>query len=336
MVADRRERGVALLLALLTLVLLSVVVVDFTFSSQVAYRRAVTWIDARRAALVADAGVALAAEVLSQDFSMNNVDTFADIWARELPPIETGAGQLTIRIEDEQGKLNLNALASGALSPAGRRAQALFDLVRVDPALAFALADWVDRNREPGPSALAAEDSWYAALVPPYTPRNQELASFAELALVRGFDAGVLAAIRPVATALPGGDTKINANTAPRAVLAALDPRLADDFLLTRILETRALAPLTTVASLRAVDGMQAFSAAELARLFTFSSNWFRVRSTGRSGAALRSVEALLYRENGISRPVYLLRRRGPNIVGADSDEAAPIDDAGLLGGHPS
>ena len=39
----RGERGVALLLALLTMVLLAVVVMEFTFSTQVSYRRAAMW-----------------------------------------------------------------------------------------------------------------------------------------------------------------------------------------------------------------------------------------------------------------------------------------------------
>src|SRR5205085_6993531 len=191
----RGERGIALLLSLLVMVLLTVIVIEFTFSTQVDYRRAAMWVNGRRAALVADGGVMLASEVLRQDSLFGITDSLSDIWARELPPIDTGAGMLSVRIEDEQSKLNLNTLATGALSPAGRQFQSLLDKLQLDPSLAYPLADWLDKNHDPGPG-LGAEDDWYASATPPYLPRNGMMRSYAELALVRGFTPAVLAKIR--------------------------------------------------------------------------------------------------------------------------------------------
>jgi len=330
--ARRSEHGIALLLALLTMVLLTVIVIEFTFTSQVGYRRAAMWVAGRRAALVADGGVMLAAEVLRQDFALGNTDSLNDIWARELPPIDTGAGMLAVRIEDEQGKLNLNDLATGSLSPAGRRFQALLQNLGLDQALASPVADWVDRNNDPGPGALAAENDWYARAAPPYAPRNGMMRSYAELALVRGFTPAVLARLRRFVTVLPAADVKVNANTAPPEVLAAMDPRLGDTLLVQRLVDARRASPFTKAASMRLVGGMEGFSEEELGRLFSFSSRWFRVRSTGDVTGAMRSAEALLERNDGNSKIVYLLPRRGPNIVGLDSGIRARIDDAGLTG----
>jgi general secretion pathway protein K len=326
------QRGVALLLAMLTMVLLTVVVLEFTVSTQVQYRRAVMWLKTRRADLVAEGGVMLAAELLHHDSLLGKTDSLADLWARELPPIDTGGGMLSVRIEDEQGKLNANSLATGALSPPGRRFQALLENLALDPGLAFALADWVDRNREPGASALAAEDGWYSAQETPLTARNAPLRSFAEMALVRGFSPTVLARLRRHVTVLPNPDLKVNPNTASPEVLAALDSRLSDESLVRRLVEARRLSPFTSTEALRAVEGMQAFSAADIEGLFSFSTRWFRVRSTGDVDGAMRSVEALLNRESGGVRVMYLLPRRGPNIGGVDSAIRARIDDAGLFG----
>src|SRR5687767_2599717 len=63
----RGERGVALLVAVLATALLTVTVMEFTYSSQVGYRRAAHWLEAERARLAAESGIALAAEVLSFD-----------------------------------------------------------------------------------------------------------------------------------------------------------------------------------------------------------------------------------------------------------------------------
>jgi general secretion pathway protein K len=326
------QRGVALLLALLTMVLMAVVVMEFTVSTQVDYRRAAMWLAGRRAALLADGGVTLAGEVLHQDFAFGNTDSLTDIWARELPPIDTGAGMLAVRIEDEQGKLNLNALAAGALSPGGRRFQALLTRLGMDTALASPLADWLDRNRDPGPGSLAAENDWYAQRPIPYEPRNGPMRSYAELALVRGFEPSVLARLRRFVTVLPEVDSKVNANTAPAEVLAVVDPRLDDESLVHRLIEARNAKPFSKPGAMRAVGGMESFSEDELDRLFTVSSRWFRVRATGDVAGAMRSAEALLERDNGVSKIVYLLPRRGPNIVGLDSGIRARIDDTGLLG----
>lgn len=331
----RGERGVALLLALLTMVLLTVLVVEFTFSTQVQYRRAAMWVAGRRAELIAEAGLELAAEVLAEDYRLTNTDSPADLWARALPPINTGAGMLTVRIEDEQGKLNLNALSTGALSPPGRRYQALLDRLHLDHNLAFPLADWVDKNREAGPSPLAAEDEYYGSIAPPaapYTTRNGPLHSFAELALVRGYTPPVLAALRCCVTAFPDSELHVNVNTAPPAVLAAMDPRLEDESIVKRIVEVRAQHPFSSASALRLVEGMQDFQREELERMFSFQSQWFRVRSTGDVDGAMRSVEALVARVNGKTSVVYLLPRLGPNIVGADSAIRARLDDGSLFG----
>jgi general secretion pathway protein K len=329
----RGERGVALLLALLTMVLLTVVVIEFTVSSQVDYRRAATWVAGRRAALLADGGITLAGELLHYDASLSATDSLQDVWAREIPPVDTGAGMLAVRIEDEQGKLNLNGLATGALSPAGRRFHALLQRLELDPALAAPLADWVDRNKDPGPGPLAAEAEWYSQQQPPYLPRNGPLRSYAELALVRGFTPEVLARLRRFVTVLPDLDLKVNANTAPPEVLASMDPRLDDEGIVKRLIDARTARPFSKPASMALVGGMEAFPLEEIERLFTFRSAWFRVRATGEVSGAMRSTEALLDRSGANPKIVYLLPRRGPNIVGLDSGIRARIDDASLFGG---
>ena len=63
---------------------------------------------------------------------------------------------------------------------------------------------------------------------PPYLAANRPLTDLAELALVRGFDDGVRARLRPFVTALPRF-TAVNANTASPEVLAAVVEGLSLD-----------------------------------------------------------------------------------------------------------
>ncbi|HYC57564.1 MAG TPA: type II secretion system minor pseudopilin GspK [Candidatus Binatia bacterium] len=327
------ERGVALLLALLTMVLLTVVVVEFTFATQVGYRRAATWLLAKRAALIAEGGIILASEVLAQDYFIDPyVDSLADLWARELPPIDTGSGRLLVRIEDEQGRFNLNSLVLRSRSAQWQSYRTLLQILNLDPALVEPVGDWIDRDKQPGGNA-GAEDAYYSALERPYTARNGQLQSFAELALVRGYDPMVLATLRPLVTALPLDDTKINPNTAPALVLRSLHPHLADETLVTNLIEHRRLQPFKKLEDVLKVDGMDVFGDTDqLGKLFSVASQYFRVRSTGEVDGVFQSVEALLYRENGKVYVLYQMARRGPNIVGVDLAATARIDDTSLIG----
>jgi general secretion pathway protein K len=331
----RGERGVALLLALLTMVLMTVVVIEFTTSSQVEYRRSAMWVAGRRAAAVADSGVMLAGEVLHADFQLGMTDSFQDIWARELPPIETGAGLLTVRIEDEQGKINLNNLGAGTRTRVRDQIESLFDKLGLDRTLVSPLADWIDSNHEPESGPLGAEDAWYASVKPPYAPRNGPLRSYAELALVRGFTPAILTKLRHFVSVLPETTTKVNVNTASAEVLRSIDPKMDDESLVEKLIAARTAVPFTSSDGLRTTGGLEAIPKADLDRLFSFSSDWFRVRSTGAAGDAMRSSEALLHRDNGVSTIVYLLPRRGPNIVGVDGSAPTGITDAALAGQGP-
>src|SRR5262249_40990572 len=138
--------------------------------------------------------------------------------------------------------------------------------------------------------------------------------------------------LRRFVTVLPEPDSKVNANTASAEVLRAMDPRLDDEYLVRRILETRAVTPFAKATAMRTVGGMEALSADEIDRMFTFSSSWFRVRSTGDVVGAMRSAEALIQRDNGVPKLVYLLPRRGPNIIGLDAGIRARMDDSAILG----
>ena len=55
------------------------------------------------------------------------------------------------------------------------------------------------------------------------------------------------------------------------------------------------------------------------------SSNWFRVRATGRLDDVEQSAEALLQRTDGSVVFASYLSRRGPNIAGLNWDAALPV-----------
>jgi len=183
-----------------------------------------------QAQLLVQAGLNWACAVLSDDRRSSSVDHLGEPWALQLPPVPVENGSVAGRIEDEQGKFNLNNLLRNGKIDFAQLAhfRRLLSILALPPALASALADWVDTDGDPQPQD-GAEDAYYLSLQPPYLTANRALTDVTELALVRGFDSGVRARLRPFVTALPRF-TAINANTAsPEALSSVIDGLTLDD-----------------------------------------------------------------------------------------------------------
>ena len=168
------------------------------------------------------AGVNWARAILSDDRRANNVDYLDEPWALRLPAMPVDNGELSGYLDDQQGLFNLNNIVKGGKVNLAQFAQfqRLLSVLQLPTALAGALADWIDADNEMEPQG-GAEDEAYAALQLPYLAANRPLTDVTELALVRGFDDGVRARLRPFVSALPVF-TAVNVNTASPEVLAAV------------------------------------------------------------------------------------------------------------------
>lgn len=217
-----RERGVAIVLAMGVVALAAMAAAAIMVSQNTWSRQAELTVDHVQAQAVLQAGADWARAVLSDDRRLGNVDHLGEPWALKLPPMQVESGELAGRIEDQQGKFNLNNLVTDGKVNVVQlaRFRRLLAILGLPDKLADALADWVDEDSQPQPR-VGAEDDYYLALNPPYLTANRPLIDLGELALVRGFDDNVRARLRPYITALPVF-TSVNVNTAPPEVLAAV------------------------------------------------------------------------------------------------------------------
>jgi general secretion pathway protein K len=216
------QHGVAVVLAMGVVALAALAATAMLVSQSTWSRQAELNAGHAQARLLIEAGLDWARAVLSDDRSISNVDHPGEQWALRPPPVPVDNGSLAGQIEDEQGKFNLNnILSEGKVEPVQlAQLRRLLEILELPPALAGALADWIDSDREPQPQD-GAEDAYYLALRAPYFTANRALIDLAELALVRGFDDNVRARLRPFVTALPRF-TAVNANTAAPEVIAAV------------------------------------------------------------------------------------------------------------------
>lgn len=229
-----RQRGVALITALLITALVTVVAVAMASRQQLDIRRTGNILQVEQAWHYARGVEAWARQVLAKDDPAHDgLNYLEDPWAASVPPLPVEGGSVQGTVEDLQGRFNLNNLlkADGKPDPAQiRLLQNLFallaatnDQLKLSPFLSDALVDWIDGDLNL--YANGAEDQEYLALTPPYRAANREMVSPSELLAVAGFTPALMAELRPLVATLPRG-SKINVNTAPELVLMSLEPNI--------------------------------------------------------------------------------------------------------------
>ncbi len=218
-----RQRGIALIIALVVLALSATLATAMVWDSNLAQRRSENILHGAQAQAYAYGAEAWAAQILRRDAEKTQTDSLTEPWAMQLPPLPVDGGSITGRIEDMDGRFNINDLVdSKGKVQADELAQfqRLLTLVGLDPKLADAVLDWIDPDTQPR-FPDGAEDQYYGDLQPPYAASDRPMTSTSELMLVKGFDREAFARLAPYVTALPT-TTPINVNTAPALVLQSL------------------------------------------------------------------------------------------------------------------
>ncbi len=291
----RKNRGMALLIVLVVVAMLTALLSDLAFSTLVDMRLTETFRDSTRAYYLAKGGVNAGRMILQAD--TNSYDTLNELWSRGVVnyPVADGAS-ITIQIEDQDGKLAINSLVSGnnpqvIMIDRFYRFLLAMDLGDLgDPAeLTAALIDWLDEGGDPYTEihtdgqnipVAGAENIYYQGLNEPYQCKNGPLETLEELSLVKGFTPEIVKLISPHLTVY--NNVKININTASAEVLMSLDLLIDRDVALT-IIDYRQTEPIKTVAQLEDVIAAQYYTAlktlANLDQLGT-SSRGYRIESS--------------------------------------------------------
>lgn len=216
-----RQRGVALLVALLVVALATILIAALLDRGQLALARTRNVLRAQQADAYAQGLEAYAAAVLVKD--QQGLDTHDDIWGVPLPPTPVPGGLIGATMTDRNGCFNLNNLVvDGERRTLWiARFRRLLLALQQSPAIADATADWLDPDGEADPAG--GEDGTYAAHDPPYRAANAPMSDATELRLVAGVDQNVWTALAPYVCALPT-PTTLNVDTASVPVLMTLAP----------------------------------------------------------------------------------------------------------------
>lgn len=300
-----QQCGAALITVLFAVTLLTVVVIEFAYSTQVDSSLARNSLKTLQASYLAQSGVNLAMRVLQEDArSPSAIDALGEDWARSLPPLPAGQGMVVVQVTDEQGKINLNALrnANGTIHGPWREvAERVFLLRGFDVSLLDPLLDWLDSDDLPEPRG--AEKTDYLRLLPPYVPRNNTLFTFGELGRITGFTPAVCAQLASFVTVLPSRTTKVNVNTAPVDVLVALFPTV-DPQRLERFAVERIDTPVRGTTELRARFGIEPRAPLDALQMVTVRSDFFSIHAVATVAPVTRALAVTVHRRAATVTPV--------------------------------
>ena len=208
----KQARGVALLLVLWLLVLITGLVSAFSLTARVEAMQG-QWLGRSVAArLAAESGIELAAARLSEQEPARQWQadgrayTFAfDGW------------RVRVRVQDESGKVDINAATPDVMT-------GLLKALGEDPAsaerLAAAINDWHD-NDDLLSAGVGAEDPQYAAENLPYGAKDRPFELVSELRLVLGMTPALYQKLEPYVTVY-SGRSQPDPSSAPALVLRAI------------------------------------------------------------------------------------------------------------------
>lgn len=295
MTAADRQRGIALIMALVIVAITMLIATAIFWDTHLAMRRTGNVLRYDQGWQYLRGAEDWAVHILRRDAEQSSqIDHAGEAWATPLAGLPIEGGQLGGQISDLQGRFNLNNLAHP--DPAQRefyrkQFRRLLDQLQIVEPLEYAVQDWVDADNEPA-GLNGAEDGFYLRNTPAYRTPDLLMASVSELRRVAGVTPEIFNLLAPHVTALPRYDAAINVNTAGIPVLVSLSEQCTPDTV-ARAVETRAGKPFENVDEYvaTACPGAQ-----KLKQYASVQSHYFLLRAEVAIGSLHLTLYSLLAR----------------------------------------
>jgi general secretion pathway protein K len=234
-----RQRGIAIITALLV-VMLAATVASYLLAQQAeALTRVERATERAQLGLHATTTLEWARSALLVQQKNSTYVALTQPWAQGLVARPIDSAIATGLLRDAQSKFNINNLVGAdgkRREPDVEAFSRLLKILKLDPNIATAIVDWIDRDDEvstPG----GAENNYYWSQAG-YGAANRPISQVEELLRVKGIDDATLRKLTPFITALPtvtGERTRININTTSVEILEALLPDATTEYLLETI-----------------------------------------------------------------------------------------------------
>ncbi|MDH5202828.1 MAG: type II secretion system minor pseudopilin GspK [Nitrospirota bacterium] len=277
------NKGMALVLTLLVLALITALVVEFSYAVYTNTNALYNWKTSQRLSFVAKSGVQLASKTILEEVMQHPSYTYPG--SLNIPiesPFEDFKGTVLLRIEDENSKFNINSIvySNGALNDEAYHSFVrLLRALGIESGIADRIVDWIDPDKEPRLS-----DSEKAS-------KNLYLDSIDELLLIPGIDNTIYEKIATYVTIY--GDGLININGAEIPVLMSLSDSINKN-MAERIVAYRKISPFQSGAYIQSVAGITYTIYNDFGVRITAKGTHFRIISTVTEEGIKKVIESVL------------------------------------------
>ena len=284
------QSGIALVITLLALVLITALVVEFSYGVYTSTTALYNWRDSQRLSLMAQSGVNVSARFLSE---LLDTYSYSHPGSLELPvknPFEDFEGVITVLIEDETAKFNVNALIrdNGSFNENVYHSfKKLLEILSLPVEIADGVADYIDLDSE-----ARVSDSETNA-------KNSALLSTDEILLIHGISKKYYDTLLPYITVYGDRNTPvININGAEVPILMSILDTGQGDFPITddlakRIITYRESLPFENIGQFNAFAGTSLSS-----NQITVKGKHFSIRSTAESSGVKRIIDTVLEKKS--------------------------------------
>ncbi|MBI5639755.1 MAG: type II secretion system minor pseudopilin GspK [Nitrospirae bacterium] len=281
------NRGMALVLVLMVVAIITAMVVEFAYGVYINTQSLTNWQTSQKLSLAARSAIKLGGRLISENQSRYSY-TYPGTLAMVQPiPFEDLEGTISLRIEDETAKFNLNSLVyvnHNLNETAYKSFTRLLKALRLKAEIADRVTDWIDPDSEP-----RLRDSESAA-------KNSYLDSIDELLNMPGIDQETYERLLPCVTIYGSGHGYgtglININSADVPVLMSLSDEI-DEKMAERIISFRETAPFEKIQDILKVAGFET-SGTSLLSYITVKGGSFHVTASALSGDIRRVIESVM------------------------------------------
>jgi len=317
---DDRQTGIALVIVLLIVALVSIIATDLTGQLQRETRRSANLFDKQQARYYVLGAEKLAIATLQADIKDSpDRDDLGQAWATQGLYFPIEGGDLTGAISDKNNCFNLNSLVTSeadkgytadAESVAFHAYQRLLLLLGLPDSLVYSLVDWLDTDSYVG--LAGAEDLEYELLSPAYRAANNLINDISELRLIKGYDNEVVSRLRPYVCALPeAGELKLNLNTLDQQQPELL-AMLIDSLTVTAaaaVLAERGQSGYDDLASFWQLDALAGIEIdGQVKSVLQLDSDYYMLQATARVGRGHEALRTLFKQVD--KEKIHIIERR--------------------------
>lgn len=237
------QRGIVLVIVVITIAILSTIVIDFIYSTRVSYEISANSSSDIQARHIAKSGVRVVRGVLRKK-NLEDIPVPKGVlaqavksqngaggWSLSITSFPIGDGNISLEVADERSKVNLNALVDQKSNRVDFQVRTqlneLFRFLGVETEKAdlfvASLVNWLDgaapgggNDQEPD----GADATYYAELENPYYIKDGPLDSVEEIRMIEGMDKDFFFKVKDYLTVYPK-DKKVNFSTASKTVIMA-------------------------------------------------------------------------------------------------------------------